>query len=78
MAPRTKIGQWILRISVTLLPIAGAVGAVVGLQGGEELMEDKAFLLFLAFLLYLPALVIVFFAMFRHANNLSLWKTPTR
>ncbi len=75
MAPRTKIGQWILRLSLIVLPIAGAAGAALGLQGGKELMEDKFFLLFLAFLLYLPTLGLVFFVMFRHVNDLSLWKT---
>ncbi len=76
--PRTRIGQWIMRLSIALFPIVGAAGAALGLQGGKELMQDKFFLLFLAFLLYLPTLLIVFFVMFRHANDLLLWKTPTR
>ncbi len=74
-APRTKIGQWILRVSLFLLPFAGVIGAVAGLQGGKELMDSKPFLLSFALVWYVLTLGIVFHVMFRHANDLWMWHT---
>lgn len=71
--PKTRIGQWIMRLSIALFPIVGVAGAMLGLQSGKELMENESFLIFLAFLLYLPSLMTIFFIMFRYANDLLLW-----
>lgn len=77
MEPRTRIGQLIMRLAIALFPIAGAAGAALGLQGGQEFMQSRASMLFLVLLLYLPPLQLTFIVMFHHANDLFLWNTRT-
>lgn len=73
-APLTKAGRWALYLSLIPCPVVGGAAAMLGLPSGQKLTGEEIPLLFVALLLYLAVLGIVFFVMFRHANDLAQWK----
>jgi hypothetical protein len=74
MAPTTKIGRWIYRILLAVGPVAGVVGALIGLHSGN-IIQNKTFLIIFAFLSYLLALLMAFLVTYSYSHGNMEWKT---